>query len=59
MRSNEQVEHYRKEMLDMAGKLKNPKYVTMAYGFVRRLYREERAGKEVYQDECQRADGTL
>ena len=46
MRSNEQVEHYRKEMLDMAGKLKNPKYVTMAYGFVRRLYREENQEKE-------------
>lgn len=59
MHSNEQVEHYRKEMMDMTGKLKNPRYVTMAYGFVRRLYREERAGKEVYQDECQRADGTL
>ena len=47
MYSNEQVEHYRKEILDMVEKLKNPRYVTMAYGFVRRLYREERAGKEV------------
>lgn len=59
MCSDEQMEHYRKEMLDMAGKLKNPRYVTMAYGFVRRLYREERAGKEVYQNGCQRAGGTL
>lgn len=50
MCSSEQVEYYRKEMLDMAEKLKTPRYVTMAYGFVRRLYREEKAGKEEYTD---------
>ena len=59
MCSSEQGEYYRKEMLDMVGKLKTPRYVTMAYGFVRRLYREERAGKEVYQNGCQRTGGTL
>ena len=46
MGSSEQVEHYRKEMLDMAEKLKTPRYVTMAYGFVRRLYIEENQEKE-------------
>lgn len=42
MGDKERMEQYRKEILEMVEKLKTPRFVTMAYGFVRRLYREEK-----------------
>lgn len=38
-------EHYRETIIDMVRKMKNLRYLHMAFGFVRRLYVEETKDK--------------
>lgn len=41
----EETKNYKKETIKMVEKLENEKIITLIYGFVRRGYREEKAGR--------------
>lgn len=35
---------YKKKIIEMVNKMNNQKFLQMIYGFIKRLYREEKAG---------------
>lgn len=39
-------EYYREKIVEMVGKIENPSILEIVYGFVRRGYKEEKAGSK-------------